>query len=199
MPIVRIVPEISQPQRTIPNVEWVFGYGSLMWRPGFPFLEQRKAFLAGYCRRPCIYSRHHRGTSEEPGLVLGLDQGDGCEGVAFRIDINKRPQIVDYLYEREMVGYAYKPTVVPVEVAGEPVDAYTFVADTEHAWYAGHLEEKVAAEVIMAAEGISGLNRDYLMNTVAKLLEVGIAEPELASLAERVRRLTGEIDYGSGI
>ncbi len=98
-----------------------------------------------------------------------------------------------------MVGYAYKPAVLPVDVDGTTVHAYTFVADTEHAWYAGQLAEEKAAEIIMRAEGMSGLNRDYLMNTVAKLFEIGIVELELASLAARVRRLTGEIDYGSGI
>lgn len=199
MHIIRIVTDNSPSLETEPNVEWIFGYGSLMWRPGFPFIELRKAYLPGYNRKPCVYSRHHRGTNEKPGLVLGLDRGIGCVGIAFRIDIKNRSEIIDYLYEREMVGYAYRPAVLTVDIDGDTVTAYTFVADTEHAWYAGNLDEQFAADVIMAAQGISGLNRDYLMNTVAKLSEIGIEEPALVSLAHRVRRLTGMIDFGSGI
>lgn len=181
------------------GVEWVFAYGSLMWRPGFDYLEHRQARLAGYRRRPCIYSRHHRGTAARPGLVLGLDRGDGCAGLAYRIDINKRAQIFDYLDERELIGYAYKAVVLNVDLGGTRVPAYTYVADPEHPGYAGALDEIAAAEIILRAEGVSGLNRDYLMSTVAKLAEFGVAEPELTSLLARVRRLTGEIDAGLGI
>lgn len=181
------------------TVEWIFGYGSLMWRPGFAFLEQKPATLPGYRRRPCIYSRHHRGTADRPGLVLGLDAGDGCTGVAFRIDINKQQQIFDYLHEREMIGYAYRPCVVDIELPGRSARAYTFVADTAHPGYAGSLSEEVAAEIIIKAAGISGLNRDYLINTVEKLAEHGVAEPELTSLLSRIQRMTGELEIGGGI
>lgn len=183
----------------IPDVEWIFGYGSLMWRPGFRFLEQRTARLDGYHRAPCIYSHHHRGTLDVPGLVLGLDEGGHCLGIAFRIDIKDRLQIFDYLYEREMIGYAYKPTCVDVDINGKVVSAYTFIADPGHEQYAGKISETTAAEIIMRAEGISGLNRDYLLNTVQKLETEGFAEPDLMSLRQRVRVLTGEIDQGGGI
>ena len=184
---------------TTPNFEWVFGYGSLMWRPGFPFLQQEPAKLHGYQRAPCIFSHHHRGTPEKPGLVLGLDEGGACHGIAFRIDINKRPQIIDYLHERELIGYAYKPELVSITIAKDKVQAYTFVADTAHSQYAGKLDIKHAAEIILKAEGISGLNRDYLINTVTKLDDEGFAEPELKALLYQVRCLTGEIDMGGGI
>lgn len=184
---------------TEPSFEWVFGYGSLMWRPGFPFLQQEPAKLHGYQRAPCIFSHHHRGTPEHPGLVLGLDEGGSCHGIAFRIDINKRPQIIDYLHERELIGYAYKPALVTITIAESTVEAYTFVADTSHSQYAGKLDIEHAAEIILQAEGLSGLNRDYLINTVTKLDDEGFAEPELRALLDQVRRLTGEIDMGGGI
>jgi len=183
----------------VPDVEWIFGYGSLMWRPGFRFLEQCPARLDGYHRAPCIYSHHHRGTLAVPGLVLGLDHGGYCLGIAFRIDINDRVQIVDYLYEREMIGYAYQPACVGIDIGERRVRAYTFVADPGHEQYAGDLGHERTAEIIMRAQGVSGLNRDYLMNTVHKLETEGFAEPELAALRQRVQVLTGEIDQGGGI
>lgn len=183
----------------IPDVEWIFGYGSLMWRPGFRYIEQQPARLDGYHRAPCIYSRHHRGTERVPGLVLGLDKGGFCHGIAFRINISDRPQIIDYLHEREMIGYAYKPACVRIEMSGSAVSAYTFIADPDHHQYAGELGIEKAANVIMRAEGESGLNRDYLMNTVQKLETEGFAEPALLELRHRVMILTGEIDQGGGI
>lgn len=170
-----------------------------MWRPGFPFLEQAPAKLYGFQRAPCIFSHHHRGTPEHPGLVLGLDKGGSCDGISFRIDINKRAQIIDYLHERELIGYAYKPALVSITISEIEVQAYTFVADTAHSQYAGKLDIEHAAEIILQAEGISGLNRDYLINTVTKLDDEGFAEPELKALLHQVRCLTGEIDMGGGI
>lgn len=182
-----------------PDFEWIFGYGSLMWRPGFPFIEQAQAQLDGYHRAACVYSHHHRGTEKTPGLVLGLDQGGTCDGIAFRIDINKRPQIIEYLHKRELIGYAYKPALVKIAIHNDIVHAYTFVADPEHPQYAGKLGKSKAAEIIMKAQGASGLNRDYLMNTVSKLEAEGFADPDLKSLLFQVRCLTGEIEMGGGI
>ena len=184
---------------TEPTFEWVFGYGSLMWRPGFSFIQQTPAVLNGYHRAPCIYSHHHRGTPERPGLVLGLDKGGTCHGIAFRIDINKRKQVIEYLHERELIGYAYVPAVVTIKVHDAAIDAYTFVADFTHPQYAGKLKIDDAAGIIMQAEGVSGLNRDYLMNTVTKLDAEGFADPELKTLLHHVRSRTAEIEMGGGI
>lgn len=192
-------PASGVPDLPVPDVEWVFGYGSLMWRPGFRFLEQQPARLHGFHRAPCIYSHHHRGTPHVPGLVLGLDRGGHCDGVVFRIDINDRVQIIEYLHERELIGYAYTPVTVDVEITGKAVSAYTFVADCTHEQYAGDLGLQRAAETIMRAAGVSGLNRDYLMNTVQKLESEGVAEPALTQLLQRIRALTGELDRGDGI
>lgn len=184
---------------------WVFGYGSLMWRPGFAFLERRGATLIGYRRRFCIFSHHHRGTAAVPGLVLGLDAGGRCPGVAFRVAADDVAASVDYLSERELIGYAYRPMAVPLDLStadtevAESVTAYTFVADPEHPHYAGDLGIDETARRVMSAEGKAGLNRDYLIQTVRHLAQSGVAEPDLVDLLDRVERMTGEIERGGGI
>ncbi len=179
--------------------EWIFGYGSLMWRPGFEFVEQRRARLVGYRRALCMYSQHHRGTAAVPGLVLGLDGGGECQGIAFRILPADRERIVRYLDQRELVGYAYVPTVIEIEIGATRAAAYTFIADPMHAQYAGDLGIDRSAEIIMQAAGSSGLNRDYLINTVEKLDREGFADEALSRLLARVKHLTGEVDQGGGI
>ncbi len=179
--------------------EWVFGYGSLMWRPGFPFDEQHTAILPGYHRAFCIYSHRYRGTPERPGLVLGLDSGGSCTGTGFRIADGEWDRVVDYLNERELVGYAYIPKVLPITVNDRVVSAYTFVADPAHGQYAGNLGLEKSAEIIMAASGIMGLNRDYLINTVHELEAHGFQDDEHHELLRRVTILTGLIDQGGGI
>lgn len=183
----------------VPDIEWIFGYGSLMWRPGFFHLEQHPARLHGYHRAACIYSRHHRGTDDVPGLVLGLDKGGYCDGIAFKIDIKHRTQVIEYLHERELIGYAYTPLTTDVELPHMTVPAYTFVADPTHPHYAGSLDTETAASIIMRAQGLSGLNRDYLISTVEKLGQEGVAEPALTALLKKVRLMTGALDQGSGI
>jgi cation transport protein ChaC len=181
---------------------WVFGYGSLMWRPGFPHLEAAGAVLAGYRRSFCIWSEHHRGAPDRRGLVLGLaPHADGrCEGRAFRVDRADWPWIAAYLEERELRGYAYRPVRLAVALAdGRRVDAHCFVADSAHSHYAGALPEAEAAHIILRARGRSGLNRDYLVQTVEALEAHGYREPGLHALLERVRRLTGEVEAGGGV
>lgn len=178
---------------------WVFGYGSLMWRPGFDYLESAQALLRGYHREFCIYSQHHRGTHEKPGLVLGLDRGGCCRGMAYRVHDDEVDSVIEYLIERELVTRAYVPRTLPVKIDGKRVPAYTFVVDRTHRQYAGDLETDQAAAIIMDAEGDSGLNRDYLINTVRQLEKMGFTDKRLHALLARVEALTGEIDRGSGI
>lgn len=153
------------------DIEWVFGYGSLMWNPGFPFLNKKNALLEGYHRSFCIYSHHYRGTPERPGLVLGLDEGGTCQGVAFQVDRADWSQVVEYLNERELIGYAYQPTILDVKLKtnAQPIKTYSFVADPDHPTYAGDLGIEKSAETIMHAIGEGGLNRDYLINSVKQL------------------------------
>jgi len=179
---------------------WVFGYGSLMWRPGFDFAEVRPALLKGWHRSFCLYSLHYRGTPAHPGLVLGLDRGGSCRGLAFRVPAADSELVVEYLNERELVGYAYVARTLTVQLEdGGSVPAYTFVADRKHRHYAGDLGQEHAASIIMDAQGCAGLNRDYLINTVRKLEAEGYADKSLHSLLVEVERQTGLIDRGAGI
>ncbi|MCW2242707.1 gamma-glutamylcyclotransferase [Azospirillum canadense] len=169
---------------------WVFGYGSLMWNPGFPFLESQPAVIGGYHRRFCVSSYRYRGTPERPGLVLGLDRGGSCRGLVFRVAPEHVPTTLDYLWDREMINRVYRPKMVPVRLGGgrAPVTACTFVVDRRHCQYCGCLDESTMADRIAGCRGERGPNLDYLANTVAHLEELGIRDKSLSSLLAAVRR-----------
>ena len=163
---------------------WVFGYGSLMWRPGFPFLERRHAHLHGYHRALCVYSHVHRGTPERPGLVLGLDRGGRCHGVAFRVAPEEAAETVQYLREREQVTAVYVERRLPVLLAGgETVAALAYVVDRGHPQYAGRLPQEDSLRLVRQGVGVSGANPDYVRSTHRHLLEMGVTDPVLAQLA----------------
>lgn len=171
---------------------WVFGYGSLLWNPGFPVAEQAHGRLAGYARSFCMYSIHHRGTEEDPGLVLALDAHDEavCDGLALRAEPGTEDETLAYLRERELTASAYVEHVVPLHLAdGQVVQAYTYVVDPADALYCGHLTLEDQAQIIAHAAGDRGPNADYLLNTVAHLEEIGIGDGDLSWLATRVRDL----------
>lgn len=170
---------------------WVFGYGSLIWDPGFPVAERRVARLDGWHRSFCMRSIHHRGTQESPGLVLALDRADGasCTGLAFRVMPGSETATLAALRERELVSSAYLETVLPVETDAGPLEALTYVIDPYHAQYCGGLAMAEQALIIAQATGGRGPNRDYLWSTAAHLAELGIADPDLQWLAAEVRRL----------
>jgi cation transport protein ChaC len=173
---------------------WVFGYGSLMWRPGFEPAERRMARLRGYRRRFCLRSVRYRGTPEAPGLVLGLDwdPNGATDGVALRVGPERAEAIRDYLRERELVTYAYFETAHPVTLDdGRSVDAICYVVDRCHEQYAGDLSPEEQAAIIAARAGPAGTNRAYMENTLAHLRELGIADPELESLAGLVASAGG--------
>jgi cation transport protein ChaC len=157
----------------------VFGYGSLMWRPGFDYLEMHTARLHGYHRSLCVWSWVHRGTQQSPGLVFGLDSGGSCLGRVFRVPAAGKQTVADYLYAREMVTPVYRPRLQKVYYAGTMVVALTFVVDRRHPQYAGKLAAETAAMTVGGARGQSGCNKDYLVNTVAHLEELGIYDPQL--------------------
>lgn len=177
---------------------WVFGYGSLMWRPGFPYLERRLARLKGYRRAFKLRSVRYRGTPEAPGLVLGLDwdPNASCTGMAFRVCPTKGDGVRDYLAERELVTRSYFEVLHPVtlltEEAGgaeECVDAICYILDRMHPQYAGDLDLAAQAAIIAEAEGPRGPNAEYLHNTVEELRAIGIEDRELDALDARVRAL----------
>ncbi|MCV2869506.1 gamma-glutamylcyclotransferase [Defluviimonas sp. WL0002] len=172
------------------NSLWVFGYGSLIWEPGFPYTERVVARLSGWHRSFCMRSIHHRGTPEEPGLVLALDAAEGahCDGVAFAVADDHAEATIAYLRERELVSAAYLERTVPLLLAdGRAVEALAFVIDPDHVQYCGGLELEEQARIIARAEGGRGRNSDYLWNTAAHLVELGLADPDLDWLADRVR------------
>ena len=173
---------------------WVFGYGSLMWKPGFDYVERRMARLDGYKRRFALASHRYRGTPEDPGLVLGLDwaPGESCTGMAFRVG----PELADatrtYLSDRELVTRSYFEVLYPVTLLGEPsgrVEAICYVLDRSHPQYCGGLELEEQARIIARCIGPMGRNCEYLHNTVAHLVELGVEDPELVALDRRVREL----------
>ena len=169
---------------------WVFGYGSLMWRPGFAFEEMRRARVIGYRRCFCIYSVHHRGTPKRPGMVLGLDRGGACAGIVYRISAANAASTVAYLRSREQVNGVYREAHLPVEITeGEnrEVMALAYIVERAHPSYAGQLPLAVQARLIRGAQGISGINLDYLISTLRHLAELGIREREL----ERILALIG--------
>jgi glutathione-specific gamma-glutamylcyclotransferase len=170
---------------------WVFGYGSLIWDPGFPVAERRIARLNGWHRSFCMRSIHHRGTVENPGLVLALDRADGasCTGVAFRVEPGHEATTLFALRERELVSSAYLEITLPVATDTGPLEALSYVIDPGHVQYC-HLDREEQARIIAEARGGRGLNRDYLWSTAAHLADLGIADPDLEWLAERVRDLS---------
>ena len=151
---------------------WVFGYGSLMWRPGFDYVERVDARLIGAHRALCVYSFVHRGTPERPGLVLGLDRGGACRGIAFRVAAAKRAETVAYLRAREQVTMVYREFVRPVRLKTSPervVPALCYMVDRSHPQYAGRLTLDQQVHHVRQGHGQSGNNRDYVIATVAAL------------------------------
>jgi cation transport protein ChaC len=168
---------------------WVFAYGSLIWRPGFPFLERVEARLIGAHRALCVYSFVHRGTPERPGLVLGLDHGGACRGIAYLVGAADRASTVAYLRAREQVTYVYRETVRPVWLDSHParrVSALCYVVDRGHPQYAGRLSLEQQLHHVRQGHGRSGANRDYVIATVSALEELGYRETELHLLAQKL-------------
>lgn len=164
---------------------WVFAYGSLMWRPGFDFAEAAHARLVGWRRAFCIYSRYHRGSARRPGLVLGLDRGGACEGIAFRVPAAEAHDVLAYLREREQIISVYREVLVPVTLMTPErpeVTALAFLVERVHPSYAGQLALAEQANLIRGAEGRSGRNIDYLVSTLAHLNELGIRERAMERL-----------------
>jgi len=173
---------------------WVFAYGSLIWDPGFPFEEARPATLRGYHRAFCLYSVRYRGTPERPGLVLGLDRGGACRGIAYRIAAARVGAVLAYLWEREMVNRSYHCRLLSVMLADGPVKARTFVIDRAHPSYAGKLSLERTAEIICHAHGQRGACLAYLDNTVKHLDALGLPDRYLHALLAAVRSRRDTVD-----
>lgn len=173
---------------------WVFGYGSLIWDPGFPVAERQLARLSGWHRSFCMRSIHHRGSEAAPGLVLALDEAPAatCHGVAFRVAPGAEATTLQALRERELISSAYLERLLPVTLpTGAEVQALVYVIDPHHAQYCGGLALEEQAQIIATAHGGRGPNRDYLFATATHLHDLGIADADLNWLADRVRALPG--------
>ncbi len=166
---------------------WVFGYGSLMWRPGFPFVDRRCATLHGRRRAFCIYSVHHRGTYERPGLVLGLAPGGSTRGVAYRVAEADWDEVYAYLREREQPTETYFEAWRDVRVDGSgPVRSLVFLSDVNHPQWAGALTLEQQADLIAGARGLSGPNVEYLADLVAHLREENVRDQGMERLLTMV-------------
>ncbi|WP_051357445.1 gamma-glutamylcyclotransferase [Azorhizobium doebereinerae] len=169
---------------------WVFAYGSLMWNPGFAYAERVEATLIGCHRALCIYSFHHRGTPEKPGLVLGLDLGGSCRGIAYRVAAQDWPVTHAYLTEREQISGVYRETMRRVRLrnaARADAPAVAYVANRAHPQYARGLTLDDQLHLVRRSHGQSGPNRDYVLATMELLAEMGIEDSGLAWIAQKLR------------
>lgn len=171
------------------STHWVFGYGSLIWRPGFAYLSRQPALLPGAHRRLCVYSFRHRGTEQQPGLVFGLVRGGSCRGMAFEVAAEHWDEVHDYLAEREMDRGVYREAVRPIRLAdGSTTSALAFLVDQAHVQYAGKLEIDEQVRLVRAGRGESGPNPEYVLETASHLRAMGIAD---RNVDELVKALAG--------
>ncbi|MGB6750044.1 MAG: gamma-glutamylcyclotransferase [Xanthobacteraceae bacterium] len=178
---------------------WVFGYGSLMWRPGFAFVERVPARLVGLHRALCVYSFVHRGTPERPGLVLGLDRGGMCRGIAYRVAATRRAETIAYLRGREQVTTVYLETMRQIaleDAARRRVPALCYIVDRSHVQYAGRLTLAESLHHVRQGHGKSGPNRDYVLETVRALEALGYRESDFHLLAEHLQSGIGQPGIG---
>lgn len=157
-----------------------------MWNPGFPFADKRRAKVFGYHRSFCVLSDHYRGTADKPGLVLGLDRGGSCQGMAFRLAPATALTALNYLWDREMVTDVYEPRIIRVQMNDCDVFARTFVVNTAHRHYMGRLPDDEILSYISQGVGVSGRNVDYLVNTASHLQSLGIKDRALRRISRQI-------------
>ncbi len=179
-------------ERTARRDLWIFGYGSLMWSPGFRYEQRSVGLLRGYHRALCILSTRHRGTWRRPGLVMGLCRGGSCWGMAFRVPAERVRRVLVGLWQREMPRKVYTPKLLPVRIAGRGgagtatrvVRALAFVADPRHPQFTRELDLHSRAQLV--AQGVGGRGRctDYIRNTLEHMYALGVTDPHLARVLE---------------
>lgn len=167
------------------STHWVFGYGSLMWNPGFVHISAQQGLLPGAHRSLSIVSHHHRGTVERPGLVFGLTRGGSCRGMVFEVAATDWSAVYSYLQEREQVTSVYRDVIRPVRLSdGRTVPALAFLVDERHEQFAGRLALDQQLAMVRTGIGLSGRNIDYVLNTARHLHELGIRDRHLMRLAD---------------
>lgn len=166
---------------------WVFGYGSLMWRPGFAFVDRHVGKIYGYHRALCIYSHVHRGTPDRPGLVFGLDRGGSCTGIAFEVEGRLHDEVMAYLRAREQVTAVYQERHHKVTLDdGRVISAVAYCIDRTHPQYAGLLSDEKRLALVKAGVGQSGKNPDYILSTYRHLQDLGLQDKSLERLVKRL-------------
>jgi len=164
---------------------WVFGYGSLMWSPGFRYRERSVGLLHGYHRALCILSTRHRGTRRRPGLVMGLCRGGSCWGMAFRVPAAQVPAALTRLWNREMPRRVYRARMVPIGVSrGRRVRALAFIADPAHPQFRRELDVRSRAQLVAQGVGERGPCTEYIRSTLAHMAELGVADAHLTRVLE---------------
>jgi len=171
---------------TLPRGDlWIFGYGSLMWSPGFRFRERSIGLLHGYHRALCILSTRHRGTHRRPGLVMGLCRGGSCWGMAFRVPAAQVPAALARLWNREMPRRVYRARMVPIRVSrGRRVRALAFIADPAHPQFRRELDVRSRAQLVAQGVGERGPCTEYIRSTLAHMAELGVADAHLTRVLE---------------
>jgi cation transport protein ChaC len=194
-PTISSVPAAAEEPDPLRGIErlrasWVFAYGSLIWHPDFEYAERHLVRVHGYHRAFCISSTRYRGTPESPGVVLGLDRGGSCHGVAYRIRPGEEEQVVEGLYQREMPNHVYTPRMLPVRLPdGRVVEAISFVARRDHPSYLRLSGDEVLRR-LSSCRGGRGHNREYAINTWHALREWGIEDAGLGVIARRLEALS---------
>jgi len=186
--------EIAQFLARLPRGDlWIFGYGSLMWSPGFRPSAKSAALVRGYHRALCILSNRYRGTPDKPGLVMGLCRGGSCWGLALRVPAARVRRVLTALWKREMLNRVYKPTLIPVVVeSGRRVRALAFVADTSHRQFVRELDLHGRARLVAQGIGQRGRCLDYIRNTLEHMLALGVNDPHLARILDAAMGLASE-------
>ena len=170
-----------------PGRVWVFGFGSLIWNPAFHFVERRTARIHGFHRQFCLWARAGRGSPERPGLMLSLEPGGSCTGVAYRVANRAAATELDVLWRREMATMAYRPVWTTAHTPEGPEPAIAFSANPEHERYVPGLDEVAVARYLATGAGVMGRCCDYLFDTVAHLRQLGIRDRRLEALEAKVR------------
>ncbi len=172
---------------------WVYGYGSLIWRPDFEFAEQRQALLRGYHRALCLWSRINRGTPEQPGLVFGLDVGGSCRGMAFRIPADSVPKVFDALWLREMPSGAYIPRWLRCRTSQGDIRALVFTMNRKTDAYVPRMPDEQLRQVVYSAQGTNGPCIEYVMETASALQRSKILDKRLQSVVQLLQNQTAQL------